>query len=95
MEKSAAQRYESNVVLIRRNPNDCPWTTSEESGVTKLEKSLRREILIGEKAYTLTIDPAGLKIVEKGRRNGLILSWKDLINGDAAIAAALQASVAR
>ncbi len=63
--------------------------------MTKLEKSLRREILIGEKAYTLTIDPAGLKIVEKGRRNGLILSWKDLINGDAAIAAALQASVAR
>ncbi|MEO5623545.1 MAG: hypothetical protein ABJB02_03585 [Dokdonella sp.] len=63
--------------------------------MTKLEKSLRREILIGEKAYTLTIDPAGLKIVEKGRRNGLILSWKDLINGDAAIAAALQASVVR
>lgn len=63
--------------------------------MTKLEKSLRREIAIGEKAYTLTVDPGGLKLVEKGRRNGIAFSWTDLVNGDAGVAAALQASVDR
>jgi len=62
--------------------------------MTKLDKPLRREITVGEQAYTLTIDPDGLKIVPKGHRNGVGLSWKDLISGDAAIAAALQGSSA-
>jgi len=60
---------------------------------TALEKPLRREILIDERPYTLTIDARGLKLVEKGRRNGIELAWRDLANGDAALAAALQASV--
>jgi len=60
---------------------------------TALDKSLRREIEIEDKAYTLTIDPQGLKLVEKGRRNGVELAWRDLVNGDAALAAALQGSV--
>ena len=60
---------------------------------TALDKSLRREIEIDDRAYTLTIDPHGLKLVEKGRRNGVELAWRDLVNGDAALATALQASV--
>lgn len=52
---------------------------------TALDKSLRREIEIEDKAYTLTIDPQGLKLVEKGRRNGVELAWRDLVNGDAAL----------
>ena len=60
---------------------------------TKLDKPLRREIQIDERPYTLTIDAQGLKLVEKGRRNGVELAWRDLANGDAALAAALQASV--
>ena len=63
--------------------------------MTKLDKPLRREIQVGDKAYTLTIDPAGLKLVEKGRRNGTVLRWADLVSGDAALAAGLQASVGR
>lgn len=59
---------------------------------TPLDKPLRREITVDDKAYTLTIDPLGLKLVEKGRRNGVELPWKDLLSGDAALAAALQAS---
>lgn len=62
--------------------------------MTKLDKPIRREIMIGDKAYTLTMDPAGLKLTEKGRRNGVSLAWTDLVNGDAGLAAALQASVA-
>lgn len=59
---------------------------------TPLDKALRREITVDDKAYTLTIDPTGLKLVEKGRRNGVELQWKDLLSGDAGLAAALQAS---
>jgi hypothetical protein len=61
--------------------------------MTPLDKPLRRELQVGEQAYTLTIDPVGLKIVEKGRRKGLELSWQDLLSGDAALATALQASL--
>lgn len=60
--------------------------------MTKLDKPIRREISIDEKAYTLTIDPAGLKVTEKGHRNGVSLAWRDLLNGDAGLAAALRAS---
>lgn len=60
---------------------------------TKLDKSLKREIDIDGKPYMLTIDPQGLKLVEKGRRNGQELKWKDIVGGDAALATALNASV--
>lgn len=60
---------------------------------TKLEKALRREVAIGDQAYMLTIDPAGLKLVVKGKRNGLEIAWKDLVAGDTALATALNASV--
>lgn len=61
--------------------------------MTKLERPLRRELNVRDKTYTLTIDPNGLKLVEKGRRNGVVLAWPDLLSGDAGLAAALQASV--
>jgi len=61
--------------------------------MTPLDKPVRREVQIGDELYTLTIDPAGLKLVPKGRRKGLELAWSELISGDAALAAALQASL--
>ena len=61
--------------------------------MTPLDKPLRREVLISEESYTLTIDPEGMKLVPKGKRNGLTLKWTDLVNGDAALATALQASL--
>lgn len=61
--------------------------------MTPLDKPVRREVQIGDDLYTLTIDPAGLKLVPKGRRKGLELAWSELISGDAALAAALQASL--
>jgi hypothetical protein len=62
--------------------------------MTKLDKPMRREVQIGDQVYTLTIGPDGLKLVEKGRRKGLELAWTALVSGDAALASALQASVA-
>ncbi|MGH8079926.1 MAG: hypothetical protein ACREP7_05075 [Lysobacter sp.] len=61
--------------------------------MTRLDKPIRRELEIEGKLYTLTIDPDGMKLAEKGRRNGLELNWNSLASGDAALAAALQASV--
>jgi hypothetical protein len=62
--------------------------------MTKLDKPLRRELDIDGQSYTLTIDPFGLKITEKGRRNGTELKWKEILSGDTAIASALNASLA-
>jgi hypothetical protein len=54
-----------------------PATASnQECPMTKLDKPLRREIAIGDQAYTLTIDPDGLKLVPKGHRNGVSVSWR-------------------
>lgn len=62
--------------------------------MTPLDKPVRRELEIDGRLYTLTVDPEGLKLAEKGHRKGLALRWSDLVNGDAALATALQASLA-
>lgn len=61
--------------------------------MTPLDKPLRREVQVGDTAYTVVIDPDGMKFTEKGKRKGVELSWRDLASGDAALAAALQASL--
>jgi hypothetical protein len=60
---------------------------------TKLDKPLKRELDIDGEPYTLTISADGLKLVQKGKRNGHELAWKDLVSGEAALAVALNASV--
>lgn len=62
--------------------------------MTPLDRPLRREVAIDGRPYTLTLDADGLKLVEKGKRKGVTLRWTDLVNGDAALASALQASLA-
>lgn len=61
--------------------------------MTPLDKPLRRQVEVDGRTYTVVIDPEGLKFTEKGRRKGVVLRWRDLVSGDAAIAAALQASL--
>jgi hypothetical protein len=61
---------------------------------TALTGPLKREIEIDGVAYTLTIDPQGLKLVAKGRRKGHELAWSALVSGEAALATALTASLA-
>ena len=63
--------------------------------MTKLEKPLKREIQVNGEPYVLTISPEGLKLVEKGKRKGHELAWKDIIGGEAALAVALNASLER
>jgi hypothetical protein len=61
---------------------------------TTLEKSLKREIVIEGSPYTLVITPEALHLAPKGRRKGIELRWLDLVSGEAALAVALNASLA-
>jgi hypothetical protein len=62
---------------------------------TPLEKELRRALKIKGADYVLTISPQGLKLTLKKKRNGLELTWSDLVDGEAALATALNASLGR
>ena len=60
---------------------------------TKLDKAIKRELVHGDKTYTITIAPGGVKVVEKGKRNGKELSWASIISGDAQLNENLRISV--
>lgn len=59
---------------------------------TKLDKLLKREIDIDGKPYMVTLSPDGVKLTEKGKRKGQGVSWKGLVNGEAATALSLTGS---
>ena len=61
--------------------------------MTKLEGVLKRELMIGRSTYTLALSPDGFVLALKGRRKGLDIKWADLVNGEAALATALNASL--
>ena len=46
---------------------------------TQLERPIRREIWIDQKPYTLTITAQGFTLVEKRRRKGTDMRWRDVI----------------
>jgi len=50
---------------------------------TKLDKTIKRELDIDGKAYTITISPEGVKITPKGGRKGQDFSWASMVRGDA------------
>ena len=60
---------------------------------TKLNAPFKREIDLEGEKYTVTLTPEGFKLVQKGKRKGTELTWKSILNGDAALAHALNASV--
>ena len=60
---------------------------------TKLDKAIKRELEVEGKLYTVTVSPAGVKVVEKGKRNGHELSWSAIISGDAALTRDLKVSL--
>ena len=62
---------------------------------TLLNKTVKREVRIRDQAYIVAISPLTLKLTPKGKRKGLELHWDALVSGDAALAAALNASVGK
>ena len=61
--------------------------------VTKLDRTLRREVAIRHRPYIVTLDGDGLRLTLKGHRKGQELRWDDFVSGDAAFAVALNASL--
>ncbi len=59
---------------------------------TKLQQPFKRELDLNGEKYTVTITPEGLKLVVKGKRKGIELTWASIVGGDAALATALNAS---
>lgn len=59
----------------------------------KLDKTIKRELEIDGKTYTIAIGTDGVKVTEKGHRNGPEISWRSIINGDAALNENLKISV--
>ena len=70
-------------------------TVHSRTPMTRLEKPLKREVKIKGKPHVLTVDPDGFKLTQKGRRKGIEIKWVELANGEAAMAAALNASLGR
>ena len=60
---------------------------------TRLDGPLKRELTIDGTDYTLTLTPQGFTLALKGKRKGFDLEWTALVNGDAALATALNASL--
>jgi hypothetical protein len=60
---------------------------------TKLQNSFKRELDLNGDKYTLTVSPEGFKLVPKGKRKGVELKWTAVVNGEAALATALNASL--
>ena len=59
---------------------------------TKLNSAFKRELDVNGEKYTLTLAPDGFRLVQKGKRKGIELQWAQLVNGEAALANALNAS---
>jgi hypothetical protein len=59
----------------------------------KLEKSIKRELELDGRAYTVTIAPEGVKVVEKGKRKGREITWRAIVSGDAELAEQLKTSL--
>jgi hypothetical protein len=60
---------------------------------TPLHSTLKRALTIEGREYVVTLSETTLKITLKGKRNGVELPWAQLVNGDAALAVALHASL--
>ena len=61
---------------------------------TKLSNAFKRELDLNGEKYTLTVTPEGFRLVLKGKRKGIEIAWAQIVNGDAALATALNASLA-
>jgi len=59
----------------------------------KLEKTIKRELEMDGRSYTIAIAPEGIKVTEKGKRKGREISWRSIISGDAQLAEDLKISI--
>ena len=61
---------------------------------TVLDKVIKRQVTVDGVDYTVAVDPEGFRLTGKGKRTPEVdLRWRDLLSGEAAMAAALNASL--
>ncbi len=49
---------------------------------TRLDKTIKRELELEGKLYTVSVGPEGIKVVPKGGRKGQEVSWTALLSGE-------------
>ena len=63
---------------------------------TVLDKVIKRQVTVDGVDYTVAVDPEGFRLTGKGKRTPEVdLRWRDLLSGEAAMAAALNASLSK
>jgi hypothetical protein len=60
---------------------------------TKLDKTIKRELELDGKLYTVAISPEGVKVTPKGARKGQDISWRSIVSGETELRRDLNASV--
>lgn len=60
---------------------------------TRLDKTIKRELELAGKLYTVSVSPQGVKIVPKGGRKGYEMSWETLLSGEAELRRDLKMSL--
>ena len=62
---------------------------------TVLDKTLKRQISVDGVDYMVALGPEGIRLTQKGKRRPEVeLRWRELVSGEAAMAVALNASLA-
>ena len=59
----------------------------------KIEKTIKRELELDGRTYTIAIAPEGIKVTEKGKRKGREITWRAIVSGDAQLAEDLKISL--
>jgi hypothetical protein len=63
---------------------------------TVLDTELKRQVTVDGVDYTVAVGPEGIRLTGKGKRRPEVeLRWRDLLSGEAAMAVALNASLAK
>jgi hypothetical protein len=57
--------------------------TAEGGMTTRLDKTIKRELELDGKLYTVSVSPQGVRVVPKGGRKGHEISWEALLSGEA------------
>ena len=98
---SALAQYNPTLMLAHEvttrvnTPKNYGTALDRGNMTTPLDKTLKRALNIKGRDYVVSLSPDSLKITLKGRRLGIELRWSDLVDGEAALATALNASLGK
>jgi hypothetical protein len=70
-----------------------PHPKPEDGMATKLDKTIKRELELDGKLYTVAISPEGVKVTPKGARKGQEISWSSIVSGETELRRDLNVSV--